>query len=400
MTGVQTCALPISGFPITISQTVVTNTFGPGGASEGFGGENGSFPDSNEIYSYDSVTEQTSHTNILDDEFINYLESMDSDYYTSISYTSLMDMRIVRENSNGTYEPLKENLNSGGGPFGGVSSYSQLPDNQEFVESQYDVISGSYPLNYNEVVIIVDSENQISIDLLNELGFLIEDEYTFDDIIGKEYKVIPNNTYFEQSGDLFLPNNDYETMYNSEEAITIKIVGILRITEEATSELLSEGLWYTPELTEILQTDAQNSDVVLFQIANPDSNVSTGQAFNDRITYDDVMQFLGADTTPVGIQIYPASYESKDDIKAYIDDYNTDKLQDDQIVYTDLAEVISGTISSLISTITIVLTAFAGISLVVSSIMIGIITYVSVVERTKEIGIMRSLGARDRKSVV
>jgi putative ABC transport system permease protein len=108
------------------------------------------------------------------------------------------------------------------------------------------------------------------------------------------------------------------------------------------------------------------------------------------------MQLIGGDQTPVGIQIYPESYDSKDEIKSYIDAYNIDANDSEQIIYTDIAETFSTTISSLISTITIILTAFAAISLVVSSIMIGIITYVSVIERTKEIGIMRSIGARKK----
>lgn len=385
----------LAGFPITVSQNVLTNQFGPGAETEGLT-DTGSFPSEDIVYSNDPVTSQVTHSNILNDEFVSYLEAMDEDYYTSISYTSSMDMRIIKENSNGTYDLVSQVIDNSDNPFGGSSSYNQLPDNQSFVESQYDIISGSYPQNANEAVLIVDSENQINIDILEELGFLIEDDYSFSDFIGTQYKVIPNNLYFQEVGNLFVPTNDYETMYNSEEAIEIKIVGILRITEEATSEVLSEGLWYTTELTELLQENAIDSDIALAQIASPSLNILTGQAFNTQLTYDAVMQFIGADTTPVGIQIYPASYESKDDIKAYIDEYNVGKDVENQIVYTDLAEVISGTISSLITTITIILTAFAGISLVVSSIMIGIITYVSVVERTKEIGIMRSLGARKK----
>jgi putative ABC transport system permease protein len=103
----------------------------------------------------------------------------------------------------------------------------------------------------------------------------------------------------------------------------------------------------------------------------------------------------------VGVQVYPSSFDNKDLIKSYIDKFNyleddTRKPIEEVIIYTDLAENITSTITELINTIAIVLTAFASISLFVSSIMIGIITYVSVIERTKEIGIMRSLGARKK----
>jgi putative ABC transport system permease protein len=105
---------------------------------------------------------------------------------------------------------------------------------------------------------------------------------------------------------------------------------------------------------------------------------------------------LGADTTPTGINIYPKNYSSKDEIKAYLDTYNEGKSEEDQLVYSDLAEAITSITKTLLSTITYVLVGFAAISLVVSTIMISIITYVSVIERTKEIGILRSVGARKK----
>jgi len=185
-------------------------------------------------------------------------------------------------------------------------------------------------------------------------------------------------------------------MYSSTDSITLTVTGILRVKEEASSELLNEGIGYTTALTDEILRAAKDSDVVIAQIASPTINVLTGQSFNQQLTFDQVMRQIGGNDSPTGVQIYPKSFEDKDLIKAYIDAYNVGKTETESIVYTDLAEQISSTISSLINTITIILAAFAGISLVVSSVMIGIITYVSVVERTKEIGIMRSLGARKK----
>jgi len=185
-------------------------------------------------------------------------------------------------------------------------------------------------------------------------------------------------------------------MYVSNDSITITITGILRVKEDASSELLNVGIGYTTMLTDELLRLAKSSDVVNAQILNPEINVLSGMPFNEQITYQQVMRTIGGDDSPTGVQIYPKSFEEKDLIKEYLDLYNVGKSEEDAIIYTDLAEQISSTISSLINTITIILTAFAGISLVVSSVMIGIITYVSVVERTKEIGIMRSLGARKK----
>ncbi len=385
----------LAGYPITISQIVRTDTFGPGGMQDGLENSN-IFTDDDIVYSYDPVAETITHTNILGAEFVTYLEDMDPNFYTSISYSSAIAINLVKENANGTYELVQKEIGGGNGPFGGTTTYSQLPDNQDFIESQYDIISGEYPTNSNQAVLIVDSENQLSVDLLDELGFLVEEDYSFNDFLGTEYKVIPNNVFYSPNGELYLPNSDFDAMYNDAESITVEIVGILRVKEEATSEILSEGIWYTSMLTETLQLSATNSDIVQSQILSPNTNVLTGQSFNEMTTYEYMMQYLGENTTPVGVQIYPTSYESKDEIKDYLDAYNVNKSEENQIVYTDIAEMISSTISSLIGTITIILTALAGVSLVVSSIMIGIITYVSVVERTKEIGIMRSLGARKK----
>jgi putative ABC transport system permease protein len=185
-------------------------------------------------------------------------------------------------------------------------------------------------------------------------------------------------------------------MYNDSTSITLSISGILRVKEDASSEILDTGIGYTSSLTDTLLDLEKDSNIVIAQTASPNTNVLTGLPFNSQITYDQVMRLIGGDDTPVGIQIYPVSFDDKDEIKSYIDQYNVGKDEVDQIIYTDLAESISSTIQGLINTITIILTAFAAISLVVSSVMIGIITYVSVVERTKEIGIMRSLGARKK----
>ena len=391
----------LAGFPITISAIVQTDSFGPPPGTPG--GEeipeeelNKEFPDGDSIFSNDPATDSIIHYNVLDETFVNYLEAMDSSMYNSISYTSAVAINIVTENDTGAYDLVT--LEDGGvfNFFGSGAVFSEMPNNQEFVESQYDLLEGVYPTTFNELVLVVDSKNNINVDILEALGLNLEEEYTFSDFLGKEFKVVPNNVYYNETGPVYLPGYDYEDMYNDEDSITIEIVGIMRVNEDATSEILSLGIGYTVMLTDYVHDLHMDSEVVLAQIANPDDNILTGQEFNEQITFNTVMQLLGGDSTPTGVQIYPASYESKDQIKEYLDAYNEGKTEEDAIIYTDIAEVFSETISGLINTITIILSAFAGISLVVSSIMIGIITYVSVIERTKEIGIMRSLGARKK----
>ncbi|MBI9009982.1 MAG: ATP-binding cassette domain-containing protein [Tenericutes bacterium] len=386
----------LAGFPITISSQVVAFQTGPPARFTDNEETSVEFPEGSVIYSYDESASTVLHTNVFTEDVLEHVGNLDSDLYNSISYTRAISLQLLTETPSGSYDLVEVDNAASNGFFGGTSAYEELPDNQAFIESQYDILEGTYPTSYNEVLLVVDSSNQLDTDILDALGFDIEEEYTFADFIGKEYKVIPNNVFYTQVGEVFVPNSNLGAMYNDADAITLSIVGIIRVNADASSEVLNTGIAYTMELTEYMLDDASLSDVVVAQKDSLDTNVLTGQAFNEVLTFDTIMQVIGGDSTPTAIQIYPKSFEAKDEIKTYLDEYNVGLTEEDTIVYTDLAEVLSDTISSMVNTITIILAAFAGISLVVSSIMIGIITYVSVIERTKEIGIMRSLGARKK----
>jgi putative ABC transport system permease protein len=388
----------LAGYPIVINQVVETSAFGPGNNEDTpFNQAENEFPDGEIIYAYDEDEASVIHTNLIDDDFIQYMESIDENLYNSISYTRAISLNIVTETSFGTYELIDDN-NSQMSFFGSSQIFNELPDNETFVLNQYDLLgeNSTYPTNANEVILVVDENNQIDVSTLETLGMNIDTSYTFDDFIGQSFKVILNDAFYQEVNGKYIPNTDYESMYNRDETIEIVITGIMRVNEDATSNIIPNGIAYTHYLTELISEDALTSDVVIAQQNSPDINVLTSMPFNEQITYETIMQVLGGDQTPIAVQIYPESYESKETIKLYLDDYNENLDEVDQIIYTDIAEVFSSTISGLINTITIILTAFAGISLVVSSIMIGIITYVSVIERTKEIGIMRSIGARKK----
>lgn len=388
----------LAGFPLTVSSVVATDTFGPGGGDRPFQSNADAeteFPDDRILYPYDPSQNTTLHTNVIDQSFIDYLDAMDPTQYNSISSTRALSMNLVAQSEIGTYTHIRTGLESSA-LFGSNQVMNELPNNPEFVKSQYDVLEGTYPATYQEALLVVDSNNRIPTSALDALGYALEDTYAFEDFLGKTLKVIPNDVYYRQQDSYYVPKTDYANMYDDSEAVTLTITGIMRVNPDATSEILSSGIGYTAMLTDHMLAIEANSDIVLTQLEQPSVNVFTGLPFNSQVTYDQVIKMIGGDASPTSIQIYPVSFDAKDDIKDYLDAYNEGKTTEETIVYTDTAEMISSTISGLINTITIVLTALAGVSLVVSSIMIGIITYVSVVERTKEIGIMRSLGARKK----
>jgi putative ABC transport system permease protein len=286
--------------------------------------------------------------------------------------------------------------------MGGNNSYWQeLPASNNFILSLYDLIGeeSRMPAGKNEVVVVVDKYNRIDKGFFEKLGITDNaEDYKLTDFIGKSIlKVIPNNDYYTKKGDLFtqVAPADYEKLYDSHSGTKLTITGILRPKKDVTSSYLSPGIAYSTDLTASVVQDAQKSEIAAVQKAS-DKDVLFSTPFEDNTAKDQALLKLGADTTPTGINIYPKDYESKDKIKKYLEQYNHGKADRDQLIYSDLAEKITSITGTLLNTVTYVLTGFAAISLLVSTIMIGIITYVSVIERTKEIGILRSVGARKK----
>ncbi len=414
----------LSGFPISIPTTI--NAFGPPAAAIE---SEDDFPESTTITGFNAGQIST-HQNIFTDDFVEYLSDMDPAYYNAITYSRSMPMRLVSVTSGGNKRVI---TSTGGGFFSFSRTFYELPNNQNFILSQYDMLAGRYPVEKDEVILIVDKQNRIDFSFFTNYGIVIGEGLDFSDIISETgedsvfaVKWIPNNLFFSLDEDELAETNktvyeraEADQMYggigvNGETALPLKIVGALRVKSTASSELLAPGLAYTSLLTDHAYEDAIDSNIVQDQKSAWDDinktgyNVNDGEPFVTSLIstttqqYENVLKQLGGLTTPVSAQIYPSSFESKDLIKLYINRYNYNESGtallpvNEMIIFQDLAENITSTITNLINTIAIVLAAFASISLIVSSIMIGIITYVSVIERTKEIGIMRSLGARKK----
>ena len=158
--------------------------------------------------------------------------------------------------------------------------------------------------------------------------------------------------------------------------------------------LLSSGIAYSDRLAVKVIKQNQNSAIVKAQ-KKSDRNVMTGQNMNASAKKL-MMQSIGGSSLPAGIMIYPNDFDSKDKVLDYLDQWNKGKKKQDKIIYTDMSSAVTSMTGGLLSGITAVLIAFAAISLVTSMIMIGILTYTSVLERTKEIGILKALGARKK----
>ena len=343
------------------------------------------YTDKDTVYTQDDLSETLIHQNNITEDYVNYLEKMNKDDVAGISYMKGTNIQLI-EKSDG-YNLVS--IGSGGSVSTGMS---MLPVGN-IVDNNYDVIAGS--LNDEPGLILqVDSKNRVSARILKALGF-DDEETSFNDILNKEFKIPVNDEYYQRQGNYFIPVTNLERVYNSDNSITVKIKAIIRGKEDKKVVTDTSTLYYNSSLVDEVISKNKDSEIVKAQ-KDADFNVLTHQAFDENTTKENMLGYLGGDTLPVAIYIYPKDFETKDNITNYLDDYNKGKDESDIIQYTDMAGMISSLSGNIMDAITIVLIAFSSISLIVSSIMIGIITYISVLERTKEIGILRSLGARKK----
>jgi len=348
------------------------------------------------------------------------------------------------ETANQTMKGYLQNLNY----------WSELSSDSSMLESKYDVLEGRFPQDKSEIVLIVDENNQISDLLLYSLRFkdpselndtkkldeLSSQTYQYSDFIGKTFKAVVNTNRFVKENNLWLNKIDNASYMKTqiENGLQLKIVGVLRQKDGTSSGVNtpSGGIAYTSALIDYTSEYIQNSDIVKEQEANQNLNVFTGKDFakdpkpfssenlteeekiqlakmtpeeqaqyvqqyndNSASTYEENLAKMGVinKSKPAAIELYTSSFQQKQDLKEFINAYNTAKKEageDDKVLaYSDDIQTIMSSITTLVGVVTTVLVGFVAISLIVSSIMISIITYISVLERTKEIGILRAMGA-------
>ena len=332
--------------------------------------------------------------------FINYIQNNTKDYYSAIDFAEGYKLQALTKNTKGDVVAVKQEQTSLNDSIFGV-----LPEDKNLIMNQYEVVKSSrdnfeYPSD-NEVVLFTAKNNEIDKATIKALGFDENTKVKYEDVIGKEFSVIDNNNYYRKIADRFVPRDVDGKMYDS--GNKVKVVAILKAKDSFTRPQMTVD--YTRALQKLMIEKEAKSDIVVAQQKDKTRNVITNQKM-DSDTAEQLLATLGAKTAPSAINIYPKSFNDRDKIAGVINDFNkkvAEKYGSDSsdyhkysITYADLAKQMTTIMSQMINTISLILSAFAGISLIVSSIMIGILTYVSVVERTKEIGVLRAIGARKK----
>ena len=439
----------LGGYPIAVSTVAIDysslSSFMGESNKVGTSEEEGSFG----VYNPSTIIAKMGNYNFISDKFVKYINDYieednkkgDRKSLSSVQFTYATNLKVLTEGSEGVvFVDTKPTTSS---IYGTSSSlfYEGLAD-KDFVLSNYDIVEGKYPENKNEVLLVLNSTGALSTDMLTKLGIAVsvnsEGEYErilYSDVIGKTYKVISNDTYYtpvyDSEGNVTefstLAKADYQTAFDGASE-TLSICGVMKPRKDIVVEVFDAGIMYLPELATSYQQDCKNSLIVQKSIDDGKFYVPftvdiselkgfglgiqnfnkpaeivgfVKSSFDIDMTAEEAtnlgLQMVGASTIPTGIYLYPKDFDGKAEVLKLIDDWNaSENGAHNKIVYTDATEVLTGTLGELINIISYVLIAFAAISLLVSSIMIGIITYVSVVERTKEIGVLRSIGARKR----
>lgn len=350
--------------------------------------DEGAYTTKKEVYPLLTL-ESITHNNKITLDYIDYIEDVDPNLIGGLSYMRATNLNMLYKiDGKTTYISSSDIL------FPLPESASGKED--KLITDNFEIIYGNMSEKKEDLLLLVDSKNRVSLNTLKLLGYEEDSIISFDELLDKEFKVVLNDDFYKSVGNGFMMNLDYDKMYDNKNNITLKISGIVRGKKDNTfAEYSGTGLIYKESLMDYV-IDKNNESSIVKKQRSTDYNVLNGEAIKDDITKNNMLAYLGAKTAPVAIQIYPKDFSSKEKLLEYLDKYNEKKQEDDKVIYTDYAAAISTLSGGIMDAITIVLIAFSAISLIVSSIMIGIITYISVLERTKEIGVLRALGARKK----
>ncbi len=427
-------------------------------------------------------------------EYVDYVRQMPKEYGTvkidyGIDVTNNIYTDFYKDNQNKRNVSLSSIKQIYTGVIGKTSladqapviatlgeTFMQAPSDRDYILTQYDLLTGDVASNYDEIMIVVNKDRALTDLMLGQLGYYSQDgflnivnkvdstvgnedptldksEFSYQELMGKEFIWYDNDTVFgdkssytvpAQNGMVTYVNFGYNYDSNSftkeqkDNGVKLKIVGILQPKEEINFGCLQTGIYYTGAFSEYVIEKNYDSEIASFY---RDKTENAPEELNYVFsTYDYTFEYEGSHTgkaqvgkynsmmsmfsggTPVyqltsrhlggekianDISIYPADFEMKDRVTEYLDKWNEkgdimvngttytfeDRIETD---YTDTLSLIIAMINTMIDVVTYALISFTSLSLVVSCVMIAIITYVSVVERVKEIGVIRALGGRKR----
>ena len=354
-------------------------------------------------------------------------------------------------------------------------NFSQSPSSEDYIMNQYEVVAGKLATEKDEIMLVLDANDELSDLLLARLGYysqaefleiihkasdkdeqgnpvydkaLYREYFTYDELLGKTFSWYPTDSIFDTTeitishpgtGDIvtIAPVYTGEKDSAGEDAMTLKVVGILTPNDNISYGVLSSGVYYTEALTEHILETNKESEFVDYLIGDEEKASEILGSFTYSYEYlpfdafdganiigerktvekesvfsystrESIARSLGGVSLASSVRIYPISFDDKNLVTQYLDAWNNEKItitvygveipgaERREITYTDSLELIVNMLNTMIDIISYALIAFTSISLVVSTVMIGIITYVSVVERIKEIGVIRSLGGRKR----
>ena len=309
--------------------------------------------------------EDSIHTNIFNNNFLDAIDKLNI-YTNSIYYDKLVDINIM----DNTYNYLDRSI------------INFIPSTK-IINNNYDIVYGRLPNNYNELVLLIDKNNQVN----SSIYKLFNDNLIYDNIINTKFKLILNNDYYTNNGDMYYINNNYLSIYNTSN-IELNIVGIIKPKED---NILTDDSYilYSNDLVKYIISNNSNSDIIKKQeLVN--YSLLDNTILNDK-DKEILLSRLGHGNYINSIYIYPNSKDSKDIIINKLDSYQ-------DIIYEDASKYIIDTVVDFVNILTIVLMFFSILSIVISIIMMMVITYISTLEREKEIILLRTLGVR-RKDV-
>ena len=299
------------------------------------------------------------HTNKINNNYLDYINDIDEIKYLTYDYD--ISLPLISD----TYNKID-------------NKYLKIIPSKEYITDNYEILAGRNVKNKNEILLKLDNYNNVDSKLIN--NFNINSDIDYDDIIGRKIKAIINDDYYIKNGEYYIVNNNNRELYNNSN-ISLEIVGVIKEKNETDN---NNYLFCSQELiNEIINI---NSDSM---IVNDQINSQNNILGND-IDRNVLLSYLGYEALPSQINIYVDNLNNKDRVIGLLDQYNIDN---DKMIYVDTMASAIDIVKKFIAIISVILILFSVVAIIISSLMIGILTNVRVLERKKEIGIFRSLGA-------